>query len=208
LTVSPLRHQRLLAWLLLLVLIAGWTAAHAGTALVVAVPLQAPDVIVSLASHEWERLPETAHLAAQFSASMVVLTVPPKVTYANCYNCSSRVAELVRLGVRRDRIRVLATPAAGTYPEALACRRLADETRIHRLLVVTSPYHTRRSLAAFRTAFAGSPVQIGVRPATRASIARPARWWASPDDRWYVGYEWSATLYYMWHYRVFPVLRV
>ena len=47
---------------------------HAGSALVVSEPLASPDAIVSLASHEWERLPAAAALARQYPEALVVLT--------------------------------------------------------------------------------------------------------------------------------------
>ena len=70
-------------------------------------------------------------------------------------------------------------------------------------MVVTSPYHTRRSLATFRQVFAGTPITIGVVPAEATSPARPDWWWwAAPYDRAYVGYEWAAITYYWFKYGV------
>ena len=52
---------------------------HAGTALVVEEPLASPDAIISLASHEWERLPETIRLAHRHPGAQVLLTLPPEI---------------------------------------------------------------------------------------------------------------------------------
>jgi uncharacterized SAM-binding protein YcdF (DUF218 family) len=94
----------------------------------------------------------------------------------------------------------------GTYGEALACRDLIIRAGLHRVLVVTSPYHTRRALATFRAAFAGDDVQVGVVPATGTSPARPERWWMAPYDRWYDRYEWLATVYYVARHGISPTL--
>ena len=68
-------------------------------------------------------------------------------------------------------------------------------------MIVTTPYHTRRALAVFRSVFDGSGVEIGMAPASE-SPARPGRWWTTPYDRWYVAYEWAAIVYYAVKYRV------
>ena len=76
--------------------------AVAGRLLVVTAPVIQPDAIVSLASHEWERLPEAARLAARSPAASVLLTQPPAVTLRNCHDCAHRVDRLAHLGVSRS----------------------------------------------------------------------------------------------------------
>ena len=89
-------------------------------------------------------------------------------------------------------MRILPLTAPGTHGEALAALTFARETHVRRLMIVTSPYHTKRSLATFRSVFDGSSIEIGIEPATASSPARPERWWATPYDRAYVAYEWAA----------------
>jgi hypothetical protein len=161
-----------------------------------------PDAIISLASHEWERLPLAAMLAARHPHALVVLTQPQNPTPHNCHDCANRVSRLRRLGVMEQRVRLIGLTGPGTYGEATAAAAFARQTGIRRLLVATSPYHTRRSLAVFRTVFEGMPVEIGVEPAEATSPARPDRWWLFGYDRAYVGYEWSALVYYRWKYSV------
>ena len=175
-----------------------------GAALVVSRPLSDPDAIVSLASHEWERLPEAADLAARFPRSTLVLTLPQQVTKYNCHDCANRIHRLQRAGVVKERIRVIQLREGGTYGEALAVRRLAEGQGLKRVLIVTSPYHTRRSLATFATVLAAAGVQVGVAPATTSSHANPAWWWLLPDDRAYVPYEWAAIAYYAVSHGVRP----
>ena len=177
-------------------------APHAGTALVVSQPLTSPDAIVSLASHEWERLPEAAAQARQHPHAILVLTLPQPVTQFNCHDCAHRTDALLQQGIDRSRIRIVPLTGPGTYGEAVATRLLVTGEHLRSLLVVTSPYHTRRSLATFRKAFETTGVTIGVVPATRTSEARPERWWAASYDRSYVRYEWAAMLYYRLKYGV------
>jgi hypothetical protein len=185
-----------------LLLAAAVAAPHAGVALVVSEPGPPPDAIVSLASHEWERLPATVAQAAAHPDALVVLTVPRIVTPYNCHDCGYRPEKLIEDGVYAPRIRQIALAESGTYGEALAMKSFMREYNLRHLLVVTSPYHTRRALYTFRSVFAGTPVTIGVIPATATSPARPQSWWAAPYDRAYVRYEWAAVLYYRLRYHV------
>jgi len=185
----------LLAAGVLLVVAFAVVAPHAGTALVVSAPVPSPDAIVSLASHEWERLPAAAALARRYPHALVVLTLPQSVNGYNCYDCAHRAERLEHDGVEAGRIRVVPLAQSSTYGEAEAARALVSEHHLRSVLVVTSPYHTRRSLATFRKAFGGAGVSIGVEPATETSPARPERWWAAAYDRAYVRYEWAAILY-------------
>ena len=184
------------------VVAAAW---NAGVALVVTRPVLRPDAIVSLASHEWERLPATARLAAENPGALVLLTLPQPATPFNCHDCAHRIDRLRHLGIDPSRVRVVPLSAGGTYGEALATFEFAHDAPIERLVVVTSPYHTRRALATFLERFAGSGIDVGVHPASATSPAQPARWWRTPYDRWYVRYEWLALVYYTTRFGVDPL---
>jgi uncharacterized SAM-binding protein YcdF (DUF218 family) len=190
---------------LLAVIALGVAIQHAGTALVVSQPLQDPDLIISLASHEWERLPLAASLALQYPRAKVLLTLPPNPTVHQCHDCSNRANHLVQAGVDRERIHIVPLILPGTYGEAVASFSYVRKSKMRRVLVVTSPYHTRRTLALFETFFGGTGVQVGVLPATAYSPARPQWWWMATYDREYVAYEWAARVYYALHYHV-PML--
>lgn len=199
----PRRRARALAPLLAcLLLLALMATGYAGTALVVSHPLQRVDAVISLASHEWERLPLAARLAAVNPDAIVVLTEPEDVNQFNCHDCAHRVDRLQHLGVAKSRVRVLRITHPGTHGEALAALEFARYAGIRHLMIATSPYHTRRTLATFRKVFENTEVEIGIEPAMASSRAQPARWWWQPDDRAYVPYEWAAIAYYAWQYGV------
>jgi uncharacterized SAM-binding protein YcdF (DUF218 family) len=196
--------RRAVGLLLVIVLLSGiWASLDAGRALVVSRDVEAPDAIIMLASHEWERLPAAAELARRFPSSVVLLTIPVTVTRYNCHLCAERPAWLQREGVAAGRIVELAPNArANTYGEALAVRAYAASHPIRRLMVVTSPYHCRRALHVFEHVLSGIGIEVGVRPASAYSSADPDRWWRHPYDRWYVTYEWAAILEYRVRYGV------
>jgi uncharacterized SAM-binding protein YcdF (DUF218 family) len=196
----------LLASLTCLAGLLAFGAWHAGSALVVSRQIAAPDAIVSLASHEWERLPHAARLATTFPEATVLLTLPPAPSVHSCHDCAHRADRLTRQGVQAARIRVIPLTLPGTHGEAVATLAFARRAGIHRLLVVTSPYHTRRSLATFQEVFAGSGIDVGIEPASSTSPAQPPRWWRNPYDRAYVAYEWAAVVYYVWKYGVPPAV--
>ncbi len=173
-----------------------WILRVAGHALIVTVPVTAPDAIISLGSHEWERLPIASRLALLEPHTLLLLTVPPSINEKNCYQCRDRVEQLRRAGVPPDRIRELPLVHGSTYGEAEAVATFAASNTVRRLLIVTSPYHTRRALATFRHVLQGRNVEVGIVPATLLAPARPDRWWVAGYDRWYVTHEWAGLVYY------------
>jgi uncharacterized SAM-binding protein YcdF (DUF218 family) len=197
------RRRRLVAAAALLLALLAFL--RAGPMLVVSHPLAAPDAIVSLASHEWERLPAVTKAAADYPTATIFLTVPSQVTVHTCHRCGERAGELVAAGIRSDRIQIVPLQAPGTYGEALGTLEAARRAGVRQLLIVTSPYHTRRSLAVFRSVFSGSGIDIGVRPASASSPAAPGWWWLHGYDWAYVAYEWAATIHYAIKYGVSPL---
>ena len=198
------RRWRRLFWALAVLLLPAslWAACNAGTGLVVSRDIGQPDAIVMLASHESERLPAAAAVARQYPASRVLLTVPITVTQWNCSQCAERPAQFQAEGISADRIVELSEDrAANTYGEAQSVRRWVGSHPIGKLLVVTSPYHTRRALQVFEHVL-GPTVDVGVLPATAFSPANPPRWWLGEYDRGYVPYEWTGILYYRFKYSV------
>jgi uncharacterized SAM-binding protein YcdF (DUF218 family) len=199
---EPVKTWRRLFAIAIVGLLLAWIAAAAGSALVIEFPLVEPDAIISLASHEHERLPLAARLASANGRAMVLLTQPPEVKHLNCEDCEHRVDRLRELGVDQARVRVLQIHEDSTHGEALATLTFAREAGIRSLLIVTSPYHTRRALAVFRRVFAGSGVTLGIEPALATSPATPSRWLLGSYDRGYVVYEWAGIAYYVWKYGV------
>jgi len=177
-------------------------ASWAGRALVVQEPVARPDAIISLGSHEWERLPVAARWAVQHPDAVVILTHPQVATQFNCHDCAHRVQRLGYMGVTESRVQVLPVLGSGTYGEARAALAFARGSGLRRLLIVTSPYHTRRSLALFRHVFAQTGIEVGIAAATVEPPIQPAWWWLAPYDRAYVPYEWAAIVFYAWEYGV------
>lgn len=85
--------------------------------------------------------------------------------------------DLVERGVPADAVVRISHTADSTREEALVLRQLVAERGWHRVLVVTSNYHTRRTRYIFRRVF---PSEVEVRVvAARDSGYDPEHWWQS-----------------------------
>ena len=169
-------------------------------------PIDQPDAIVVLASHEWERLPVAAELGRRYPAAQVLLTLPVEVTEHNCHECSERLSRLTEAGINPDRVIVLPQLVTNTYDEARAARAFAARHGIDRLVIVTSPYHGRRALATFRHLFRSAGVSTDLGLLTASPGIDPARWWLRHYDREYVAYEWTGIVYYAIRFGVLPTV--
>jgi uncharacterized SAM-binding protein YcdF (DUF218 family) len=100
-----------------------------------------------------------------------------------------------QLGVPDAAVTIVETEVDNTAQEAEELRRKATAAGWHRVIVVTSKYHTRRAGFAFARAFRGSGVVIVMR-GSRYDTATPARWWADRADVRFVGSELVKLLLY------------
>ncbi len=187
-------RPRILWSVALLVLVLGTAAfLRLGTVFYEEDPLQPVDAVFPLAGSEFDRQLEAADLFKAGYGRAIVLTVG---------NRERSVEELKSRGINvpssadfaRDIFTQLGIPASAiivppiihdnTAHEAHTLVQLAREHGWHRVMVVTSKFHTRRAGFAFRRALKGSGVEVVVR-STRYDPANPARWWASRADlRW------------------------
>jgi uncharacterized SAM-binding protein YcdF (DUF218 family) len=83
--------------------------------------------------------------------------------------------EAIWQGVPAERILLAPGTVETTYQEAMAVGRLAQEEGWRSLIVVTSPYHTRRARMAFDDVFRGTNIRVVVRP-VNASWYRADSW--------------------------------
>jgi len=166
-----------------------------GAWLITEVPVDRPDAILSLASHERERFPTVAVQAKRWPTAKVLLTVPASVNRYNCDACPHRMEWLQALGVDASRVVVLAPPSRNTQDELVLAGAWLQRTQRARLLVVTSPYHTRRVQVLARRVIPGVEVGIVASPALGGV---PRVWWTLRYGRFYVPYEYAALVAATW----------
>lgn len=188
------RFTRVLGVLVLIVLLAVAAACpFAGRYLIIDTPLQKADAIVMLDGGRTGRWLEAAELYKEGYAQHVLLS-PGYADPAGDRLRSSgvrypRAVDVVRevytqLGVPAESIQIMPGGYDNTADEAAGARRIAQIRGWTSIIVVTSPYHTRRALYAFQREFSGTGVTVQAR-ASRFEQARPDGWWRSRSDlRW------------------------
>ena len=177
------RTTRVLAGLLILSVLA--FLPFAGRYLVAEDPLQHADAIVVLAGARVERWLEGYDLYRAAWAPRILLsngkTEPAERRLREMGIAFPREGELardalIRLGVPRDVVDVFGVSVDNTAQEASAGREAARAGGWHRIILVTSKYHTRRAGFAFRREFRGTGVEIVVR-GSRYDPFVADRWW-------------------------------
>jgi len=148
--------------------------------LVVSVPLPRADAIVVMAGGNDVRLPPVAELYREGVATGVLLTNDgifaswSQKYQRNLYLVEWAREDLVKMGVPENAIALLNYTASGSIHDALnTLAYVRTHPEIGSLLVVTSDYHTRRTLWTFRRVFEGQGTQIGVYPVADLSET----WW-------------------------------
>ena len=141
-------------------------------------------VVMSGSATYRERADWAARLYREGRAPLVILTNDSlksgwdKKEERNPYFYELAARELQRLGVPESKIQVVPDIALGTYEESLSVRDYASAHQLKRLLVVTSAYHTRRTLWSLRHACEGSGIEIGIdSPPPGWQTPAPSRWW-------------------------------
>ena len=129
------------------------------------------DVLMVMAGSRSERIPAAAQLYHQGAAPQILLANDgvrsawsPEYK-RNLYEVELAREHLLELGVPGDAIALLEFTKSGSYYDALNTRKFVlTDGRVRSLLVVTSHYHSKRTLWTFQRVFSGTGVQIGVYP--------------------------------------------
>jgi uncharacterized SAM-binding protein YcdF (DUF218 family) len=139
--------------------------------LVVNRPVDSPDALVVMAGSKDHRLPAVAQLYSEGIAPRILLTNDGMLSAwsdkykRNLYMVEWAREDLLELGVADEDIVLLGFVASGSIHDARRTYEYVNSNvGLDSLLVVTSHYHTRRTLFAFSRIFAGTDVEIGVYP--------------------------------------------
>jgi len=159
----------------------------AASSLIVSEPLAGADALVVMAggaSAYGERLHHAAGLIRSGRGARVLLTDDGQRGYwsrelqRNPTSVERASSVLERAGVPRDKIDILPGIVRGTIDEARAVKGYASTHGLRSLVVVTSPYHSRRALWTLRHELRGNGVIVGSDPVPMSPTApRPADWW-------------------------------
>ena len=117
------------------------------------------------------------------------------------YEISKR--ELIAQGVAENDIEVLPENVTGTNYEADLFAKIAKENNLKSILLVTSAYHSRRTLWTFQESIAKNnlTIEIGLQ-SPEVGIQTPPKftWWLSRKGWMFVGGEYVKFVYYFVSY--------
>ena len=100
-------------------------------------------------------------------------------------------------GIPEQRLIILPQRINSTYDEAVAVRGFAERAGIRSVLVVTSPYHSRRALWVFRRVLEPAGVEVGIdSPPPGEQSPSPGTWWLSRTGWRSVALEYVKLVYY------------
>lgn len=142
------------------------------SALTVSMPLKISDAIVLLAGSYEERGPVAASLYRAGYAGYIILTDDgvmegwSREHQRNLYAIEQSESDLVKRGVPLPAIIRLPFHKSGTVYDALAVKDYANKHKLRSILLVTSDYHTRRSLWIFQRVLRNLPTNILIAPAS------------------------------------------
>ena len=104
---------------------------------------------------------------------------------------------LRRQGVPDAAIETLPQPVNGTHEEAMLLHEYARSQRLRSVLVVTSAYHSRRTLWTLHRVFADAGIVIGLEVApTGFQSPPPATWWLRGRGWQMIPAEYVKLVYY------------
>lgn len=204
------RSRRRNALVVAAMLLALWPVAAWGAArmLIVKKELPAADAIVVLSGSATyiERTSWAAKLYRENRAPLVIVTDEKLMSgwspaeQRNPLFYELAVRELERQGVPAKSIQIVSDIGAGTFQECARIREVANEQGLHRLLLVTSGYHTRRALWSITHA-AETNLDIGVDgPPPGWLTPSPSTWWTSGWGWKMVAGEYVKLVYYRLRY--------
>lgn len=150
-----------------------------GGFLVVGDPIQRSDAVVLLSGGDDERLGEAVRIYEAGLAGHLLITETGTIPEGGGPRASTllqRQAEAA--GIPGDAIWTTLGKSSSTQDEAEAVRAFSDQRSLDAIIVVTDPYHTRRTQWVFKSVFSDSETRVLVRP-VRGHWYQSATWFLS-----------------------------
>ena len=168
-----------------------------GTALVATDPPAPADAIVVLAGNSPERLQYAEALWRAGCAPILVVsneavhTYGLDTTWLDLYH-----AQVAAPDLPLDVVLALDPPPENTIDEARRAAALLASRGVHRALLVTDAYHSRRASLLFAAQFRHRGLEVRSTPVLE-SDPDLAHWWTSPLEARRVAEEWTKLIAYL-----------
>ncbi|UCB49782.1 MAG: YdcF family protein [Deltaproteobacteria bacterium] len=181
---------------------------HLGRYLIVEHPPQKSDLIVCLAGGNVDRGLAVADAYQKGLAPRIFMAreVPPDgyallkergVDYPESVDLMVNLLE--RLGIPRSAFLTSERSSKSTFDEATLVRELVMKSDYHSLLIITTPYHCRRTWLTFRKVLEKDDVRILMLPSPYSDF-KPSDWWKKRRYLREVIIEYQKLIYYTLKY--------
>lgn len=179
------------------VLLGVFACPRAGRYLVVDEPIQPADALVVLGGARVDRWLEAVDLYRDGKGKSILLSpgyledaeVQLRARGIRFPAATDLISDaMVQMGIPASAITAIPQGMDNTAEEASAAARIARERGWKSIIVVTSPYHTRRSLFAFERELKGTGITVQVR-GSRYDDVDPDQWWKRRGDFRFVTWE-------------------
>jgi uncharacterized SAM-binding protein YcdF (DUF218 family) len=198
-------------FIVFIVLIASWIflAPFIANRLIVEKSVERADVILILGGSAvyLERTEKAAEIYKQGVVPKIVLTDDGEKTgwsrteRRNIPYVELAQRNLIALGVPAENIEILKPVGSGTIYEAQEFKEKAARENWQTVLLVTSAYHTRRTLWTFSRVFENQSVEFGIAaPPAGGQTPPPFYWWLVPRGWNFVAGEYVKSFYYWVYY--------
>jgi len=136
-----------------------------GAFLIVADELENANAIVVLSGGDETRMSEALSLYEEGYANIIILTETGReLENLDVLHSFDMRIQLMNNGVPSGNILITDHIVGSTVDEAVAVKNLLANRQMNSAIIVTDPYHTKRTSIIFRDIFADSPIKLIVRP--------------------------------------------
>jgi len=161
--------------------------------------LQRGEALVLMAGNWRERLPTLIRLYREERAPIILLANDGNLSAwspmhrRNLYEVEWAKLELLKQEIPAEAIIILPFSLSGTYYDAQHVMDFARDKGLRSLLVVTSGYHTRRTLWSFQRLAGDESIKLGIYPVVTEQLSK-----ISYVRFWILLEEMLKNLYYRW----------
>lgn len=137
----------------------------AGAFLIVADEVEKASAIVVLSGGDETRMNEALDLYEDGYANMIILTETGReLENLDVLHSFDMRIQLMNNGIPSGNILITDHIVGSTMDEAVAVKNLLTNRQFNSAIIVTDPYHTKRTSIIFHETFADSPIKLMIRP--------------------------------------------
>ena len=159
------------------------TLRAAGAYLIIADDLTPVDAIIIMGGGGEGRMNEALELYSEKYARIIILTeTGERIEDFDYLQSFDLRIQLLNNGVPSGNILITESEVTSTLEEAHAVKQLLERRQLSTAIIVTDPFHTKRTSIIFRDVFSGQDIKLYFRPVTPSWYT--SRTWFLTADGW------------------------